>query len=310
MGEPGGSPNCDRTSAHPEADLPFGSLLRDLETFDLRAPRAVTRELDQTLDRSLFALEHRLHRSVPAVAHPPRNAVLLCETPGRVPKEHPLHEPVDDDPTPDHAAYSRRMEFGDVLRQRRMVRAYEAKPIARDVLERIAGTIRRAPSAGFSQGQRLIVVTEPERLRALAEIVGERFYVDQGFEPWISGAAAHIVVCTREDDYHDRYTQADKLDDGREIEWPIPYWYVDGGAAAMLVLLAAVDEGLGAGVFGIPAERMGQARTLLGVPDDVAVIEVITLGYPAEDTASDRLSSRGTRPRRPRDELVRWQRWR
>ena len=190
-----------------------------------------------------------------------------------------------------------------------MVRAYEPRPIPRETLERVVGTIRRAPSAGFSQGQRLIVVTEPERLRALAQVVGEEFYVEQGFEPWISGAAAHVVVCTREDDYHDRYRQPDKLAEGEEIEWPVPYWYADAGAAAMLVLLAAVDEGLAAGVLGIPAERMDAARQLLGLPDDVAIVEVITLGYSADDRASDRLSSRGTRPRRPLDELVRWQRW-
>jgi nitroreductase len=190
-----------------------------------------------------------------------------------------------------------------------MVRAYEPRPVPRETLERIAGTVKRAPSAGFSQGQRLIVLTEPERLRAVADAVGEEFYVEQGFEPWISGAAAHVVVCTREADYHERYRQPDKLDDGEEIAWPVPYWHVDAGAAAMLVLLAAVDEGLAAGVFGIPAERMDSIRALLGVPDEVAVIEVITLGYPAADTASDRLSSRGTRPRRPLEELVRWERY-
>ncbi|HEX6664315.1 MAG TPA: nitroreductase family protein [Gaiellaceae bacterium] len=190
-----------------------------------------------------------------------------------------------------------------------MVRAYEPRSVPRETLERIAGTVRRAPSAGFSQGQRLIVLTEPERLRAVADAVGEKFYVEQGFEPWISGAAAHVVVCTREADYHERYRQPDKLDDGEEIAWPVPYWHVDAGAAAMLVLLAAVDEGLAAGVFGIPAERMDAVRALLGVPDDVAVIEVITLGYPAADTVSDRLSSRGTRPRRPLEELVRWEAW-
>ena len=43
--------------------------------------------------------------------------------------------------------------------------------------------------------------------------------------------------------------------------------------------------------------------------DDSKVVEVISLGYPAEDTASDRLSSRGTRPRRGLEELVRWERW-
>jgi nitroreductase len=170
-------------------------------------------------------------------------------------------------------------------------------------------TIRRAPSAGFSQGQRLIVVTEAERRRQVAEAVGEDYYVDQGFAPWISGAAAHVVVCTREEDYHERYRQPDKLDEGEEIDWPVPYWYADAGAAAMLVLLAAIDEGLVAAVFGVPAERMETVRTLLELPDDIVLVEVITLGYPGEDTASDRLSSRGTRPRRPADEVIRWERW-
>jgi nitroreductase len=77
----------------------------------------------------------------------------------------------------------------------------------------------------------------------------------------------------------------------------------------MLVLLAAIDEGLGAGVFGVPAERMETVRKLLALPDDIAIVEVISLGYPTEDTASDRLSSRGTRPRRGLEELVRWERW-
>jgi nitroreductase len=190
-----------------------------------------------------------------------------------------------------------------------MVRAYQPKPVPRETIERIVGTIRRAPSAGFSQGQRLIVVTEPERRRAIAEAVGEDYYVEQGFEPWISGAAVLVVACTREDDYHDRYGQPDKLQDGEEIAWPVPYWYVDAGAAAMLILLAAIDEGLGAGVFGIPAERMEQVRGLLELPPDIAIVEVITLGHQAKDTASDRLSSRGTRPRRPHDDTVRWEKF-
>ena len=202
------------------------------------------------------------------------------------------------------------MEFEDVLRRRRAVRAYEPRPVPEDVLERIVHTIRRAPSAGFSQGQRFVVITDEGRKRAVADTAGEEFYTSGGFAPWISGAAALVVVCTREDDYHDRYRKPDKTDEtGAEIEWPVPYWYSDAGAAAMLVMLAAVNEGLGAGVFGVPGERMEQMRELLELPDDVAIVEVVTLGYPAEDTASDRLSSRGTQPRKPMDELVRWERW-
>ena len=296
-------------SADVEAPEAFRVLFDDLDRLDACAARALVDELDQARHRVLVAFEHRLDGSVPTVRDPPGDAALLRQPSDRVAEEDALYTAVDDDAAADHAAYCRRMQFKDVLSRRRMVRAYEQRPAPREVLERIVGTIRRAPSAGFSQGQRLIVVTDPELRSNVAEAAGEDYYVGQGFAPWISGAAALVVVCTREEDYHDRYRQPDKLDEGEEIEWPVPYWHVDAGAAAMLVLLAAVDEGLAAGVFGVPAERMERVRELLGLPDDIAIVEVITLGYPAEDTASDRLSSRGTRPRRPLDELVRWERW-
>lgn len=191
-----------------------------------------------------------------------------------------------------------------------MVRAYAGEPVSRETLERIAATIRRAPSAGFSQGQRFVVVTEEKGKRAIAEAVGEEYYVEQGFDPWISGAGAIVVVCTREQDYHERYQQPDKLDaGGAEIVWPVPYWHVDAGKAAMLVILAAIDEGLATGVFGFPDEGLAAVRELLGLPDDVAPVEAITIGHAGDDTASDRKSSRGTRPRKPLDELVHWESW-
>jgi nitroreductase len=153
-------------------------------------------------------------------------------------------------------------------------------------------------------------VTDPERRRLIAEASGEQYYVEQGFPPWISGAAALVAVCTREDDYHDRYRQPDKVDEtGGEIEWPVPYWHVDAGKAAMLILLAAIDEGLGAGVFGVPVDAMERVGEILGLPDDVALVEIVTLGKPGPGDPSDRLSSRGTRPRKALDELVRWERW-
>ena len=191
-----------------------------------------------------------------------------------------------------------------------MVRAYTSEPVSRETLERIVGTIRRAPSAGCSQGQRFVVVTEKPGKRAIADAAGEEYYVQQGFEPWISGAAAVVVVCTREQDYHERYRQPDKLDDeGAEIVWPVPYWHVDAGKAAMLVILAAIDEGLATGVFGFPDERIGAVRELLGLPDDVTTVEAVTVGHAGDDAVSDRKSSRGTRPRKPLEELVHWERW-
>jgi FMN reductase [NAD(P)H] len=296
-------------SADGEAAQALWGFVGHLHVGDLGAARTLPRERDEPLDRLFVTFEDRLDGAVTAVRDPAGDAALLSHASGGVTEEHALHPAVDDDAAANHAAYSRAMEFKDILKRRRMVRAYAPEPIRRGTLERIAGTIRRAPSAGFSQGQRLLIITEPERRRSLAEAAAEEFYVEQGFPPWISAAAALVVVCTREDDYHDRYRQPDKTVDGAEIEWPVPYWHADAGAAAMLILLAAVDEGLAAGVFGIPSERMQRVRELLELPEDIAIVEVITLGYPADDSASDRLSSRGTRPRKPIDELVRWESW-
>jgi FMN reductase [NAD(P)H] len=196
-----------------------------------------------------------------------------------------------------------------VLSRRRMVRHYDPTPVAPDVLERIVTTVRRAPSAGFSQGQRLVVVTREDTRRSIAAAIGEQEAVEAGREPWVTSAPALVVVCTREEDYHDRYRQPDKLDDGAEINWPVPYWHFDAGAAAMLVLLAAVDEGLAAGLFGVPAELETLLRARLGLPDDVKPDAVITLGRPLPDPGWSAVTSRTTRPRKPSVELVHWEEW-
>jgi len=182
-----------------------------------------------------------------------------------------------------------------------MVRAYEPDPLDRATIERIVATVRRAPSAGFSQGQRLLVVTEDATRRAIAELLGDR--------EWVSEAPVLIVVGVREDDYHDRYRKPDKLVDGREIEWPVPYWHFDAGAAAMLIVLAAIDEGYAVGLFGVFAEAMAPFKQLLGIPDDIAVACCITIGKPADDSNWDALTSRLTQARRSVDDLVHWERW-
>jgi FMN reductase [NAD(P)H] len=204
------------------------------------------------------------------------------------------------------------MEFHELLSRRRMVRHYTGEGVPRDVLARIVRTVRRAPSGGFSQGQRLVVVTEEATRREIAGLLGEDEWVAQGREPWLAVAPAHVVVCTREQDYHDRYTQPDKLalTGGTEIEWPVPFWFVDAGAALMLVLLAALDEGLAAGVYGVTVEQREPFKRLLGIPDDVWVVCGVTLGRAAPDPRASEASSRLTQRRRPLDELVRWERWR
>lgn len=182
-----------------------------------------------------------------------------------------------------------------------MTRTYRSDPVPAEALERIAGTVRRVPSAGFSQGQRLVVVTEEDRRRAVAAACREDAYE----RPWISAAPALVVVGVTEGAYHRRYTEADKLDDGREIEWPVPYWFVDGGALMMLVLLAAIDEGLACGFAGAPDTVA--LRQAVGFPEEVQPIGVVTLGFAAD--ADPIRTSRSAARRRPLDELVRRERW-
>ena len=196
------------------------------------------------------------------------------------------------------------MEFSEVVRRRRMVRNYTDEPVAREVVERMLDTARRGPSAGFTQGQSFVVVTNVATRRAIADLAGEPEYVADGFDPWISSAPVHVVVCTSEAAYHARYREADKLDaDGDEIGWPVPYWFVDAGAALTLLLLAAVDEGLAAGFFGV--HRLAGLAQLLAIPDEVTPVGVVTLGHAAPDRRSGSLA----RGWRLLDDVARWERW-
>jgi nitroreductase len=186
------------------------------------------------------------------------------------------------------------MEFQDVLARRRMVRNYANDPIDPAVLTRVASAALRGPSAGHSQGVAVVVVTDANRRQIVGDMAGESDYVEAGFDPWISRAPAHIVVAVSEKTYHDRYSEPDKLgQSGEEIDWPVPYWWVDAGAAMMAVLLAAVDEGLAAGFLGV--HSISALKELLQFPEHFEPIGVITVGNPAPDRRSGSLD-RGRRP--------------
>jgi nitroreductase len=196
--------------------------------------------------------------------------------------------------------------FYELLKQRRAVRSYTGEPVPRETLERIARAARRGPNAGYSQGLRLLVVDDPETIEALAAR-----QEDERSRAWFGKAAAHIFVLTREQDYHDRYNQPDKLavTGGVEVIWPVPFWHVDAGAALMLVMLAALEEGLGAGVYGVTVEDDAGVRELLGIPDDLTIVVGVTVGHPAEDPDWDRATSAFSQRRRANDEVLKWNRW-
>lgn len=196
------------------------------------------------------------------------------------------------------------MEFENVLTKRRMVRNYTSDPIDSDDLDAIAGAALRAPSAGNSQAIAAVVVTDQDTRTKIARLANEDSYVASGFDPWISRAPAHIVIAVSEQIYRDRYSEPDKLGrDGEQIEWPVPYWWVDAGAAMMAVLLTTVDRGLAAGFLGVHA--LPELAALLAFPDHYQPIGVVTVGHPAPDRRSGSLD----RPDRPRSEVIHHERW-
>jgi nitroreductase len=198
------------------------------------------------------------------------------------------------------------MEFRDVLRRRRMHRAFLPDPLPREQIERIANVIRHAPSGGFSQGGSIVVVTDDEQRQAIAQAFGDEHYSTEG-RNYIADAPVHMVISANEALYHARYNEADKLKStgGVEVTWPVPYWFVDAGALMLLVLEAAIDEGLASAFIGHPDQKR-IFDELLGLPEDVVPIGLALIGKPGEQPEiGSRLRSR----RRDLSDLIHWEHW-
>jgi nitroreductase len=198
------------------------------------------------------------------------------------------------------------VEFSEVVRRRRMVRSYTGEPVDPAVVDRLLAHALHAPSAGFSQGWaflRLDTADDVARFWSVATPPGA------GTDAWSAGlrrAPVIIVPMSHKAAYLDRYAEPDKgWTDRDEKRWPVPYWHVDTGMAALLMLLTAVDEGLGACFFGIPPSRIEAFRGGFGVPDGYSPIGAITVGHRAPDRRSPSLR----RGRRQLDEVVHRGRW-
>ncbi len=182
------------------------------------------------------------------------------------------------------------VEFAEVLRRRRMVRTYQDRPVPPELLDRVLNAALRSPSAGFSQGWDFLVLTGREDRDRFWRSTTDPASPD---DRWLTGmrTAPVLIVClSHRDAYLDRYAEPDKgWTDRDEARWPVPYWHVDTGMAALLMLLAAVDAGLGACFFGVPADRLDSFREAFDVPASRAPVGVVSLGYAAPDRRSPSL---------------------
>lgn len=188
------------------------------------------------------------------------------------------------------------MELRDAVRRRRMIRTYDPqRSVPRETVEDLLNLAIRAPSAGHTQGWRFLVLDDPPARELFWTVTSDPGPPD----PWLSrmrSAPTLVLFFSDREAYLDRYAEPDKgWTDRDESHWPIPYWHVDTGMAAMIFLLAAVEAGLGACFFGVPTAHWPALFSAFEVPEGLAPVGVVSVGHAAPDVRSPSLQ-RGRRP--------------
>lgn len=200
------------------------------------------------------------------------------------------------------------MEFQSVVRKRRMVRAFTDEPLSREAVDRILSNAQRGPSAGFTQGFEFLVFDGPDQT--------QRFWAQLDREsdgsPFLTSARTAplvIVPVANPEGYVRRYLEPDKARIGRtsRADWPAPHWYTDTAFASLLIILTAVDEGLGTFYFSIGAHArdIPAFKDAFGIPDEFEPMGAIAIGHAAIDTPSPSLQ----RGRKPRAEVMHFGHW-
>jgi nitroreductase len=154
------------------------------------------------------------------------------------------------------------MDFGTVVRRRRMCRSYSDRDVPQEKLDRILDLACRYPSAGHTEPQEFVVVRDRWVKEALARAALGQMFVAQ--------APLVIVVVSDTRRSARRYG-------ARGVHF---YSIIDGAFVAMLILLAAVEEGLGACFVAAFHDR--EVQEVLGLPPDVRPIGLVPVGYCAE----------------------------
>jgi nitroreductase len=195
------------------------------------------------------------------------------------------------------------VELDDAIRQRRMCRDFTGEPVDPAIVDRLVDRARRAPSAGHTQGWAWLVLEGPGKEAFWS------FGEDQERAGGVAAAPVIVVPLVRPQAYLERYGEADKLGRGwdRLDGWSVPYWWADSGGALTLLLLGAVQEGLGALFFALhsdPAPLLDH----LGVPPGWAPLGAVALGWPLPGWRRASPGSAG-RGRRSLPEVVHREHW-
>lgn len=154
------------------------------------------------------------------------------------------------------------MDLETVVKKRRMCREFLDRDVSQEQIERILDLARRYPSAGHTEPQEFVVVRDQGVKEALARAALEQMFV----------ARAPLVVVVVSDTRRSarRYGE-------RGVRF---FSIIDGSFAAMLILLAVVNEGLGACFVGSFYDE--EVQHILRLPHYVRPVGIIPIGYCAE----------------------------
>lgn len=179
-----------------------------------------------------------------------------------------------------------------------MVRSFRPEPLSSGVLDSLLDEARRAPSAGHTQATEFLVLCGPEETSSYWDVTLATDRRDPFRWPGLLRAPALVMVLTRPAAYAQRYAEPDKAATGLGVgpeAWPVPYWFVDAGMAAENLLLAAVDAGLGACLFG-GFDHEPAVLAAFGVPEGWRLVATVALGHPDGTDEQGRSAERGWRP--------------
>jgi len=195
------------------------------------------------------------------------------------------------------------VELAEAVRRRRMVRGFSGAAPAPEVLESLLDLARRAPSAGNSQGWDAVVLKGAEQTNPFWEATTTaQWRAHSARWPGLRRAPVVVAFFSHPGAYTARYREPDKASSGLGAghdAWPVPYWDTDAAMAVMILLLGAVDAGLGACFLGnFRGEE--QLRTAIGVPADRRYLGAVLLG---EGGGADPPSISSSRPRRSSSEV-------
>lgn len=175
------------------------------------------------------------------------------------------------------------MEFADVVRGRRMCRSYDpARPVPDELIGHLLELSGRAPSAGFSQGRDVVVLRERRSVEDFWEISTRHRPVADRWLRGMRDAPVLMLWLSDPERYLDRYGLPDKGGvRPAATDWPVPFWDVDTGMAALIVMLGAQEAGLGSCFFGMEPGTETSVRERFAIPSGHRLVGVTSIGHPA-----------------------------